>query len=130
MYIAFVVGLFLLATVFASAAAFFRLWPSFGGALRSIAIALLIISVRFYFLLLSRLAPVMERWLGIRVLDGLPRIAATTLLSLAIGCLVLVLAGWGPNRWTVLLLAGHGLLTGLVWEEVLDDDGLQLGVRQ
>ncbi len=130
MYMLSVGCLLLLTMMFAAVTAAFRLCPSLGRFLKSALIASIIVSVRFYYLILSRLAPTVMRLWKIDILTGLWRLAATTIFSLTLGGISISLLGWGVSPWVLLLLAAHGLLADLVWDEVLDDASLQLGVRQ
>jgi hypothetical protein len=87
----------------------------------------LIVSYRFYHRILTTLAPAITRT-GVDVLAGNWRVAATTCLSLVIGVLVSLLAL--PLLPVVLVLAAiHGLVVGLVWDEIEQPGGLQLGTR-
>ena len=88
-----------------------------------------ILSVRFYHLLLVRVAPFLHRRLGIDVLNGFTRLLATLLLSLVLGLSMLVLASFPVNEWSVGLLIIHGLLVGLIWDEIEEPRGLKLGVK-
>jgi len=119
----------MLTMMFAAVTAVFRLFPPLGSFLRAVLVAFLVVSARFYYLLITALTPSIKRWLDINVLEGLWRPAATMVLSLAIGSLVLLLVGWGVGILSLLCLAIHGLLVGLLWDELMDDASLQMGVK-
>jgi hypothetical protein len=121
--------IFGLVQFFLSLAALFRLLPLLLRAFRLGLRGLLILSFRLYYLILSQLAPPIERQLGIDVLAGIPRVAATILLSLLLGCLLLLVVGANVTGWAIALFLVHGLFVGLTWDDIEAPGGIQLGVR-
>jgi hypothetical protein len=111
-----------------SVAAVLRLLPPLLAAARQASRWLLILSFRFYFLILSALSGPCRRYLRVNPLVGLARLCATVLLSLAIGTSGLWLADLPVTVWTIGALGVHGLLVGLIWDEALEPGGLRLGV--
>jgi hypothetical protein len=86
-------------------------------------------SSRAYELILVRLAPFAEKHLRIDLLGDAPRLGASILLSLTLGLLVAVIAGWRLSVWTVGLPILHGLAVGLRWNEIDEPQGFRLGSR-
>jgi hypothetical protein len=117
------------ALLLASIAALLRLLPGLLSLTRRGLRAFLILSFRAYYLLLSQLAPFFQRLVGVDVLSGPWRAIVCTLLSVALGLLCLSLAELPMTVWTIAPFAGHGLWVGLIWHQVEDAGGLQLGVR-
>jgi len=115
--------------VLLSIAALLRLLPQFLNLIRLLLRGLLILSFRFYHLLLTRLAPVIEERLNITILTGHLRLIASLLLSLILGLLLLLLIGSPVTGWSVGLSLLHGLAVGLAWDEIEKPGGLQLGVK-
>ena len=90
--------------------------------------AMLILSFRFYDLILPRLNRWTMNW-GIDLLKGLPRIAATTSLSLTIGCVIAIFTPLPISGLILFLCITHGLFVGLTWDEIQKPGGFRLGVR-
>jgi hypothetical protein len=115
--------------VFLSIAGLLRLLPRFLHLIRLGSRSFLILSFRFYHLLLTRMAPVIQQHLNIHILVGHARVVATLLLSLSLGLLFLALTNLPVTRWSVGLSLLHGLAVGLAWDEIEKPGGLQLGVK-
>lgn len=114
---------------FLSLAISIRLLPKLLPFLRTLLRWFLILSYRFYILILTRLAPILHSYLDIDLLNGMPRVAATLLLSLALGLLLHLLTDLPVSGWIIALLAIHGLVVGLAWDELENPEGFRLGVN-
>ena len=85
-------------------------------------------SVFVYRLILTRLAPI-TAFLRIDLLNGPWRLVATTLLSVAIGAGIVLVARWSITPTAVIVSGVHGLLIGIVWDNLgPPSNGLTLGV--
>jgi hypothetical protein len=121
--------LFAPAVFFFSLAALLGLLPVFARFLRICLRALLILSYRLYLIILTLVAPLVERWVGVDPLLGWPRLVATLTLSLIIGMVVLALTPLTATAISLGLIVVHGLAVGLAWDEIAAPGGLQLGAR-
>jgi hypothetical protein len=118
-----------LGLLFFSIAALLRLLPGFLRlASRGLRVGL-VLSFRFYRLLLARVAPTIERRLKINVLIDPSRVVASALLSIVMGSLLMFVIGLPVTVWSVGLCLLHGLAVGLAWDEVEAPEGLRLGAR-
>jgi hypothetical protein len=104
-----------------------RLLPSLLKFIRHAIRLFLILSIRFYNLILGRAAPILDRYLGIDILKGFARIIATTLLSLVMGWLFLRLVHLPINGLTLGICILHGLIVGLAWDGISSTENLNLG---
>ena len=118
-----------LSLAFLSIAALLRLLPRFLNLIRLGLRGLLILSFRFYHLLLTRMAPIIQQRLNIDILAGHLRVIASLLLSLILGLLFLLLTNLSVTGWGIWLSLLHGLAVGLAWDEIEKPGGLQLGVK-
>jgi hypothetical protein len=89
----------------------------------------LFVSYRFYRMLLTPLARLIRRRSGINVTSGLWRIAATTLLSLVLGLIIMVVTPLTASVLSVSVCLVHGLLVGVIWDDVEHPGALHLGAR-
>ena len=121
--------IFAIVQFFLSLAIVFRLLPASFRALHRLLRGLLILSFRFYRLILVRLVGPVGQQLGLDILVGIPRVTTTSLLSLLLGSALLLLIGRNLTGWTLALFLIHGLLVGLTWDEIESPGGIQLGVR-
>lgn len=121
--------IFALNVFFISLAGFLRLLPTLVPVLWRGTWGLLVLSCRLYYLVLTRLAPYIQAWTHVQVLEGLWRLTATVLLSLLLGLVFLLLLQWPVSGWALLLTLLHGIFVDLVWDEIPDSGGLQLGVK-
>ena len=117
-----------LSLLFFSIAALLRLLPQFMHVVRLGLRGFLILSFRFYHLLLTRMAPAIQQRLNVNILAGHSRVLASLLLSLTLGGLFLYLADLPVTGWSAGLFLLHGLSVGLAWDEIAKSGGLQLGV--
>lgn len=90
---------------------------------------LLVFSCRLYYLLLMRLAPVIQRYTKVKILAGLWRLGTTVGMSLILGLGLLFVLHLPVNPWTVIPLILHGLFVDFVWDEIPGLSELQMGVR-
>jgi hypothetical protein len=105
-----------------------RLLPvAAAGALAALRISL-ILSYRLDRLILAKIAPYGEGY-GVDVTSGLGRIGMTMTLSLLLGIGLWLLIGWHVSWLLVGVLAIHGLIVGLAWDEIEKPGGLQMGVK-
>ncbi len=118
-----------LSLVFLSLAALLRLLPRLLHLIGRCLRGLLILSFRLYRLLLTRIAPPLQRRLRVDILDGPARLIASVVLSLALGALVLVLSRFRVTAWSIVLWLLHGLFVGLAWDEIEEPGGLRLGAK-
>jgi hypothetical protein len=123
------VCLFSVAQLFLALAVLVRLIPAFARFMRLCLRAFFILSYRLYALVLWPIATPLKKYLGLNILAGLWRVLATVGLSLGVG-LALVVITHGPlTGWIVALFVLHGLIVGLVWDEIEHPSDLQLGAK-
>jgi hypothetical protein len=104
-----------------------RMLPSFLRSLRGVIRFIMILSTRFYNLLMSRAAPMLNQHLGVDILKGFARIITTILLSLGIGLVILSLFHLPINSLTVGICILHGIVVGLAWDGISSRGNLNLG---
>lgn len=107
---------FSLTFLFFSLAITFRLLPKLLPFLRNGLRWFLILSARFYALVLGQAS------------EGITWVLTTSLLSIGIGVLLSWLASKSVHTWVVILSAIHGITIGLAWDNLLDPGGLHLGM--
>src|SRR5262249_35636628 len=95
-----------------------RLLPTATNSFTTIMHSVLVLSVRFYYLMLSHISPWLDDRFGIDLLRGLWRLTSCILLSQLFGILFLLLAAWEISGWSVVLFTLHGMVVGMVWDEV------------
>ncbi len=122
-------SIFSLSMFFTSVAGVLRLLPLMVPLACRAAWGLLILSCRFYYLLLSRVAPAIERHTKVNLVAGIWRLVTTSLLSLTLGLAFLWLMQWGVSGWAIAVFALHGLFVDLIWEEIPQVGDLQMGVK-
>lgn len=105
-----------------------RLLPTFLRGLATLVRVILILSYRFYRLILEWAAPAAAAQ-GIDLQVGLWRVGATGLLSVVFGLLGWVVLGLNTTTLALIIFMVHGLIVGLAWDALERPDGLQLGVR-
>jgi hypothetical protein len=106
-----------------------RLFPTIARFLRACLRGFLILSYRFYALLLMPIAQFSKRHLGIDILSGLGRIVVTVSLSLVMGVLFLLLTNGQLTGWIVVFIVLHGLVVGIIWDDIQYPGELQLGTK-
>lgn len=89
---------------------------------------ILILSFRFYRLILVQVNQIAGQNLGIDLISGFTRILACLVLSLILGMLIVVLTNL-PLAWAAGLSILHGLAVGLAWDDIERPLGFQLGAR-
>jgi hypothetical protein len=112
-----------------SIVALFRLLP---GTFKFVNFCLrwfLILSFRFYKLILTRMNAILEPYIPIDLLSICPRIVACVCLSLLIAVSIIFLANLQLTWWSVAIPVIHGLIVSLAWDEFTEPGGLQLGVK-
>jgi hypothetical protein len=114
---------------FFSLALTLRLLPKFLSFLRSMLRWFLILSYRFYNLVLTHLSICLQTRFNIFVFHGVTRVIATVILSEAFGLSILALLHKPLSAWVIAILAIHGLIVGLVWDGIMDPGGFRLGVN-
>jgi len=119
--------LFSLNMVILVLAGLLRMLPSFMKFARQVIRLIMILSTRFYNLILARAAPMLDHNFGINILKGFARIIATVLLSLGIGLLILCLFHLPINGLTLGICFLHGFIVGLVWDGISSIENLNLG---
>jgi len=80
-----------------------------------------------YQFLLTRVQSLVAR-LGVDLLINPWRTGICVLLSVSIGMLVLMLAGWSITPPALVAIAMHGLVVGYIWDQLGPPTGLGLGV--
>jgi hypothetical protein len=89
----------------------------------------LVISQRFYSVILSSLAYLIARLIGFDITTGFIRGAACLLLSFCLGLVLLTLVKPNNPFWILGTSILHGLAVGIAWDELGEPDGLRLGTR-
>ena len=117
-----------LSLVLFSFAILLRQTPRLVGFLRQCLRWLLILSYRFYQLILMFVSQVVEPHLGIDIFSGFARILACLTLSLIFGSLIVMVTDF-PLAWASGLAIFHGLAVGLAWDDIEKPNGFQLGAR-
>lgn len=120
---------FAVSLFFVAVANTLRLLPTLAPILGRIAWGILVLSCRVYYLLLTRLAPFIEKHWKIKILNGLWRLGVTLVLSLLAGLLFLLLTGLPIGIWTILPFLLHGLFVDFIWDDIPGWGELQMGVR-
>lgn len=90
---------------------------------------LLVFSCRLYYLLLTRIAPFIQRTTKVKILSGLWRLGTTLSMSLVLGLSLLFVLHLPINAWTVIPVILHGLFVDFVWDEIPGLSDLHMGVR-
>ena len=90
---------------------------------------LLRFSYNLYSSLLNWINPYVVESLGINILEGYPRIIATTLLSFGIGYAILSVLHIRLRFWLVAIFVLHGLFVGKQWGQIIAPEDFQMGAR-
>jgi len=121
--------MFSVSLLFLSLAVSIRLLPRLLKFLWRCIQGFLILSYQLYAILINRLAPMMDRYLHIDLLNNLWRLVTSLIFSVALGILVVYLADPIAIEWVIIPAMLHGLIVGLAWDKLLQPGGLQLGVE-
>ncbi len=121
--------LFSLSIFFLSASLIVRSLPTlirlFFQALRGI----LMISYRLYLLILKHIEPEFKRQFGILVMDRVPRVFLSIVLSNLIGLIFCLIFHWHVTLWIIAILSMHGLFIGYAWSAFFEQPGIRMGER-
>lgn len=90
---------------------------------------LLRISYELYAAILYKLRPLVIHYLGMDILQKIPRTFLTSLLSYGIVQLVFFVISFPMPRLLVILSLLHGAFIGLTWEKIITPEDFQLGKR-
>ena len=104
-----------------------RWLPGILAALRDLVQWALVISADIYRAILTRLAPLAQR-VRINLVANPWRSVACVLLSLMFGVIIMLLAGWVITPPGLGGCAAHGLIIGIVWDQLGPPSGVRLGV--
>ena len=86
-------------------------------------------SYNLYSSVLNWINPYVMESPGIDILEGYPRIMATTLLSFGIGYVILSLLHIRLGFWLAAIFVLHGLFVGKQWGQILAPKDFQMGAR-
>ena len=125
----FSMTVFALNMLFISIAGLLRLLPVALPAVGRAAWGLVILSCRLYYLLLTRIAPIIQQRVRINILEGLWRLVVTLGVSLTLGVSGLLLAQLPLTIWTIVPLVLHGLFVDFIWDDIPQTGSIQMGVR-
>jgi len=89
----------------------------------------LVVSYRFYRMLLTPAANVVRAHSGVDLVAGLWRIVATTLVSLLLGLAVMAVTPLVASAVSLGLCLVHGLVVGIIWDEAEHPGNLYLGAK-
>lgn len=103
--------------------------PAILHAARQILREILIMSYRIYSQIITRLQPTSRRYLGIEIGRTPMRIVTTCLISLVLVLSTSLVLGWGLSIILSFLAILHGLIVGLLWEELDQAEGQQMGEK-
>jgi len=90
---------------------------------------LLRISYELYAAILYKLQPLVFHYLGLDILQKIPRTVLTSLLSYGIAFTVFFIFNLMLPRWLAILSLLHGAFIGLTWEKIVTPEDFQLGER-
>jgi hypothetical protein len=85
------------------------------------------LSYRLYAAILNGIRPFAIQNLNFDILNIVPRVAASILLSLIFFMLFYSIAGWNISKISIGLAALHGLFVGFTWDGGESSSGLHLG---
>ncbi len=106
-----------------------RFLPSLLNLLRYLTRLSLVCSFRLYRLILAALNPYAQRYCKLDLLAGRVRLVASIILSLVVALTVLLVLQISLNAWTVTPAVIHGLLVGLLWDDLSQPGQLQMGIK-
>lgn len=114
---------------FMGIASVLRLMPLLLPLIGRVCWGILVFSCRLYYLLLSRIAPLVEQHVKIKILEGLWRLGTTLSMSLLFALLLLLVSHIAVTFWSMAPFVIHGLFVDFVWDEIPELDTLELGTR-
>lgn len=120
---------FTLNLLFMGLASVLRLLPLLFPLLGRFCWGTLVFSCRFYYLLLGRVAPLLEQHTQIKILEGLTRLGVVLGMSLALGLGFLFLSQIAITWWTVLPFVIHGFFVDFAWDDIPGLGALEMGTR-
>lgn len=120
---------FAMSVFFVGAAGVLRLVPLALPLLGRVLWGMLVFSCRLYYLLLTRLAPSVQKATQVHLLEGLTRLGTTLSMSLVFGLVLLWVAHLPLNVWSFTPFVLHGLFVDFAWDEIPGLGELQMGVR-
>jgi|GEM_PF-2369553 len=82
---------------------------------------------RFYMTILNYIRPFVGEYFSLDILNRFPRIVASVLMSLGMFFLFYWISEIHLTIFTIGLALLHGLFIGIVWDEIIQPDGLHLG---
>ena len=85
------------------------------------------LTYRFYLVILTQIRPFIGEYFSLDILDRIPLILASVLLSLILFLLFYWMADIQLSTFTIGLPVLHGLFVGIVWDGIIQPDGLHLG---
>lgn len=120
---------FSLNVMFVSFTIMVRRSPNLVRALRRALGWALLVSYQFYRILLRFLAPSASRLLAVDVTNPFPRTSLCIVFTLVFGLVILTITGlsWRVGFLGVFVL--HGLLVGVLWDELAQPGGVRLGEK-
>jgi hypothetical protein len=110
-----------------SLAVLLRLLPMIAPAVPRLVRDGLMLSRRFYKLVLARAAPPIKRRTGIDILVGAWRVAAAVVLSLALGLFVSMMIPVPIGRLSIIMFIIHGLAVVVVWDQEPGEPAFRIG---
>ncbi len=90
---------------------------------------LLRISYELYAGILFKIRPLASHYLGLDILQKIPRTILTAAFSFGITKAVFMMFGLFLPRWLTILSLLHGSFIGLTWEKIVTPEDFQLGER-
>ena len=117
----------LLVMLFNAVTLFLKWLPNILVALRDAAQIALVLSCDLYRGILTRLLPLALR-IRINLVVNPWRVIACILLSLVFGVAIMLLVGWSITPPGLAICTLHGLIVGIVWNQMGPPNGIHLGV--
>lgn len=114
---------------FMGIASVLRLMPLLLPIIGRVLWGVLVYSCRLYYLLLNRVAPLIEQYTKIKILEGLWRLGTTLGMSLLLGLVILFVSHIALTFWSMIPFVIHGLFVDFTWDEIPDLDTLEMGTR-
>lgn len=110
-------------------AAVLRLLPALLSLARYLTRLFFVGSFRLYRLLLTLAGRWLKRFAGIDILTGIPRLIATLLLSISLWLATVLLLRVSLSVWIFVPAVLHGLIVGLLWDDLAQPSELQMGIK-